>query len=103
MTNPSIRDSKIPCQNCRKGTLYWNHEEKLYVCIECGTQEPALKTWIDAAEYRKKKKQKKRDIERQWALEILGVKDQLKTPKKSKQEKDWDEILELIEEKESKT
>jgi hypothetical protein len=101
LTKPSVRDSRIPCPNCKKGTLYWNPEEKLYVCIECGIQEAALKTWISAAEYRQEKKQQKREKERQWALDILGVKDQLASPKKSKKEQEWAELIDLIEEEES--
>ncbi|UCG03029.1 MAG: hypothetical protein JSW11_03385 [Candidatus Heimdallarchaeota archaeon] len=98
-----MRDSKIPCPNCKKGTLFWNPEEKLYVCTECGIQEAALKTWISAAEHRQKIKQRKREKERQWALNILGVKDQLKSPKKTKQEQEWDELIEMIKKKESKS
>jgi len=98
-----VRDSRIPCPNCKKGTLYWNSEEKLYVCIECGIQEAALKTWISAAEYRQERKQLKREKERQWALDILNIKDQLTPPKKSKQEQEWDEILDMIKKKESES
>ena len=100
---PSVRDSKIPCRNCEKGTLFWNSEEGLYVCIKCGIQEAALKTWIDAAEYRQEKLRKKREKERKWALDILGIKDQLVKPKKSKKEQEWEEIIEMIEKKESNT
>ncbi|MFX0087001.1 MAG: hypothetical protein ACFFAU_15190 [Candidatus Hodarchaeota archaeon] len=100
---PSVRDSKIPCRNCQKGTLFWNSEEGLYVCIVCGIQEAALKTWIDAAEYRQEKLRKKKEKEREWALDILGMKDQLKKPKKSKTEQEWEEIIKLIEKKESDT
>ena len=96
MSNPNVRDSSIPCKECKKGTLYWNPDESVYVCINCGVQEKALKTWIDAAEYRKKKKQQKRLRERQWALEILGVKDQLNPPKKSKRKNEWGKFIEKI-------
>ena len=96
MPNPLIRDSSIPCKECKEGTLYWNPEESVYVCITCGVQEKALKTWIDAAEHRKKKKQQKRLRERQWALDILGVKDQLNPPKKSKRENEWEKFIEKI-------
>ncbi len=98
-----MRDSRIPCPNCKNGTLYWNPEEKLYVCPECGIQEAALKTWIESAEHRQEKKQRKREKERQWALNILGVKDQLKPPKKSKQEEEWAELIDLIKKKESES
>ncbi len=94
-----MRDSRIPCRNCSQGTLFWNPEEKLYVCTECGIQEAALKTWIDAAEYRQKKKKRKRDKERQWALDILGVKDNLKKKKKSKREEEWAEIIDKVSKK----
>lgn len=100
LSKPTIRDSRIPCRNCTKGTLFWNSEERLYVCTKCGIQEAALETWIDAAEYRKKKRKQKNKKERQWALEIFGVKDQLKKPIKSKKEKEWEEIIEMIEKKE---
>jgi hypothetical protein len=103
---PSVRDSRIPCRNCKEGTLFWNSEEGLYVCIKCGVQEAALETWIDAATYRQKKKRKKKDKERQWALNILGMKDQLKkpkTPKKSNKEKEWEELIKKIEKKGSNT
>ena len=99
MSRPTVRDSRIPCRNCSKGTLYWNPEEKIYVCTECGIQEAALKTWIDAAEYRQKKKKRKRENDRQWALDILGVKDILKKPKKSKKEEEWADIIEKISQK----
>ena len=75
----------------------------MYVCTECGIQEAALKTWINAAEHRQEKKQQKREKERQWALNILGVKDQLKPPKKSKQEQEWAELIDLIKKKESES
>ena len=103
LPKPTIRDSSIPCRNCNKGTLFWNSEEKLYVCTKCGIQEAALETWIDAAQYRKKKIKRKNEKERQWALEILGVKDQLKKPIKpikSKKEKEWEEIIKMIDKKE---
>ena len=98
-----MRDSRIPCPNCKKGTLFWNSEEKLYVCTECGIQEAALKTWISAAEYRQKKKQRKRERERQWALNILGIKDKLASPKKSKREQEWNDIIDKIKKKESES
>ncbi|MFX1282218.1 MAG: hypothetical protein ACFFB5_01125 [Promethearchaeota archaeon] len=101
MSKPPVRDSRIPCPNCKKGTLFWNPEEKLYVCIKCGIQEAALETWINAAEHRQKKRLQKREKERQWVLNILGVNDQL--TKKSKQEKEWEEIKDLIKKKESKS
>ena len=98
-----MRDSRIPCLNCKKGNLFWNPEEKLYVCTNCGVQEAALKTWINAAEHRKKKKLTKRQKDRQWALDILGVEDRLKNPKKTDREKEWEEIIDLIEKKESES
>lgn len=98
-----MRDSRIPCRNCKKGTLFWNPEEKLYVCTKCGIQEAALETWINAAEHRQKKKLQKREKERQWALNILGVKDRLKSPRKSKREQEWEEIIDLIKKKKSKS
>jgi transcription initiation factor TFIIIB Brf1 subunit/transcription initiation factor TFIIB len=100
LPKPTVRDSRIPCRNCNKGTLFWNSEEGLYVCTQCGIQEAALDTWIDAAQYREQKRMKKKNKERQWALEILGVKDQLNKPIKSKKEKDWEEIIDKIENKE---
>ncbi|UCE13732.1 MAG: TFIIB-type zinc finger domain-containing protein [Candidatus Heimdallarchaeota archaeon] len=102
LSKPPVRDSRIPCPNCKKGTLFWNSEEKLYVCTKCGVQEPALKTWISAAEHRHRKKQQKHDNERQWALNILGVKDGLVPPQKSKREQEWEEIIDLVKKKESK-
>lgn len=60
-----------------------------------------MKTWISAGEYRQEKKQLKREKERQWALEILGVEDQLTPPKKSKKEQEWAELIDLIKKKES--
>jgi hypothetical protein len=98
-----VRDSRIPCRDCKKGTLFWNPEEKLYVCTNCGIQEAALETWIIAAEHRQKKKLTKREKDRQWALDILGVKDRLKLPKKSDREKEWEEIIDQIEKKESES
>ncbi|UCG89857.1 MAG: hypothetical protein JSU57_05190, partial [Candidatus Heimdallarchaeota archaeon] len=89
--------------NCKKGTLYWNPEEKLYVCITCGIQEAALETWINAAEHRQEKRAQKREKERQWALNILGIENRLNSPKKSKQEKEWEEIIDLIKKKESES
>ncbi len=103
LSKPPVRDSRILCRACKRGTLFWNPEEKLYVCTACGIQEPALEIWIDAAEHRQKKKQQKREKERQWALDILGVKDQLKTPKKSKQEQEWEEIINKVKKKESQS
>jgi len=99
LSKPTIRDSRIPCKNCRKGTLHWNTEEKLYVCNECGIQEGALKTWIESAVYRKGKKEKKNETERKWALDILGVKDGLQKPRKSRKEQEWSEIIEKIKRK----
>ncbi len=75
----------------------------MYVCTKCGIQEAALETWINAAEYRQKKKLQKREKERQWALNILGVKDRLKPSRKSKQEQEWEEIIDLIKKKKSKS
>ena len=98
-----MRDSRILCRNCKKGTLFWNPEEKLYVCTKCGIQEAALETWINAAEHRQKKKLQKREKERQWALNILGVKDRPKSPRKSKREQEWEEIIDLIKKKKSKS
>ncbi len=98
-----MRDSRIPCPNCKRGTLFWNPEEKLYVCIKCGIQEAALETWINAAEHRHKKKVEKREKEHQWALNILGIKDRLHPPKKSKLEQKWEEIINLIKKKETKS
>ncbi|MFX0014182.1 MAG: hypothetical protein ACFFB2_06805 [Promethearchaeota archaeon] len=103
MSKPPVRDSLIPCTNCKEGTLFWNPEEKLYVCINCGIQEAALGTWISAAEHREIKREKKREEERQWALDILGVKDRLNPSKKSKQEEEWAEIIDLIKKKKSKS
>ena len=100
MADSTIRDSKIPCPNCKKGTLFWQPDEKIYVCTKCGVQEEALKTWIGAAEHREKKKVRKRQKDRQWALDILGLKDELKTPNKSNQERLWDDIESLIKSKE---
>ncbi len=101
LTNLHIRNSKIPCKECGKGTLYWNPEESVYVCIECGIQEKALKTWIGAAEHRKMKKEKKREKERKWALDILGIKDKLNSQKKTKKEREWSDIIEKIEQKDN--
>lgn len=101
LSKPPVHDSRILCPNCKNGTLFWNSEEKLYVCTKCGIQEPALKTWISAAEHRQKKKQQKLDKERQWALDILGVKDRLTLPKKSKQEQEWEKIIDLVKKKDS--
>lgn len=98
-----MRDSRIPCPSCKKGTLFWNPEEKLYVCTKCGIQEAALKTWINAAEHRQDKKLRKREKDRQWALNILGVEDQLKPPKKSKREREWAELIDSIKKKESES
>ncbi|MHA2243639.1 MAG: hypothetical protein ACXADY_01590 [Candidatus Hodarchaeales archaeon] len=75
----------------------------MYVCTKCGIQEAALETWINAAEHRQKKKLQKHEKERQWALNILGVKDRLKSPKKSKQEEEWEEITDMIKKKKSKS
>ncbi len=75
----------------------------MYVCTKCGIQEAALETWINAAEHRQKKKQQKREKERQWALNILGVKDRPKPPRKSKREQEWEEIIDLIKKKKSKS
>lgn len=102
MSNSTIRDSRIPCPNCKEGTLFWKPDEKLYVCANCGVQEAALKTWIGAAEHRQKKKVLQRERERQWALDILGVKDGLKPKKKGEQEKLWNDIESLIKSKEKK-
>jgi len=102
LSKPPVRDSRIPCHNCEQGTLFWNPDETVYVCTNCGVQEEALKTWIGAAQYRQKKKKTKREKERQWALDILGIKDRLKSPKKSKREEEWADIIESIEKKESK-
>ena len=99
MTKPTIRDSRIPCKNCSEGTLHWNPEEKLYVCQKCGIQEAALKTWIESAVHRKGKKKKKREKERNWALNILGVEDGLKKPKKLRKEQEWSEIIEKVKRK----
>jgi len=96
LSKPTIRDSRIPCKNCPKGTLHWNPEEKLYVCNECGIQEAALKTWIESAVYRKGKKKKRKEKERQWALDILGVENGLQKPKKSRKEQEWAEIIEKV-------
>ncbi len=98
-----MRDSRIPCPNCKNGTLFWNPEERLYVCTKCGIQEAALETWINAAEHRKKKKLQKHEKERQWALDILGVEDRLNSPKKQKQEQEWEDIIDLIKKKESES
>jgi len=98
-----VRDSRIPCPNCKNGTLFWNPEERLYVCTKCGIQEAALETWINAAEHRKKKKLQKREKERQWALDILGVENRLNPPKKQKQEQEWEDIIDLIKKKESES
>ncbi len=102
MSNPTIRDSRIPCPNCKQGTLYWRPDAKLYVCTKCGIQEAALKTWIGAAEHRQKKKKLMREQERQWALDILGIEDELKQKKKTKQEKLWEDVESLIKKKEKK-
>ena len=99
MSKPPIRDSRIPCKNCHNGTLYWNSEESLYVCQNCGIQKAALKSWIESAVYREGKKKKKREKERNWALNILGVEDGLQKPKKSKKEQEWSEIIEKIKRK----
>lgn len=96
LSKPTIRDSRIPCKNCNSSTLYWNPEEKLYVCPECGIQEDALSTWIKAGKHRISKKEKKKKKDRQWALDVLGIKDQLKKPKKSKKEQEWAEIIERV-------
>ena len=98
MAKPTVRDSRIPCRNCSEGTLHWNPEEKLYVCTNCGIQEAALKTWIGAGKYRKEKKKRMREKERQWALDILGQKDLLTQPKKSKKEEEWADIIERVKE-----
>ncbi|MFX0212218.1 MAG: hypothetical protein ACFFDT_39965 [Candidatus Hodarchaeota archaeon] len=103
MSKPPVRDSRIPCQNCNQGTLFWNPEESVYVCMKCGIQEEALKTWIGAAQSRQKKKKKKQEKERQWALEILGIKDRLKSPRKSKLEEEWADIIKTIKNRESKS
>ncbi|WP_455140208.1 hypothetical protein [Candidatus Hodarchaeum mangrovi] len=102
MGRPPIRDSRIPCPNCKKSTLFWNSEEKIYVCTLCGIQEPALETWISSGVYRQQKKKNRRVKERQWALDILGVKDKLNQTKLSDAEQQWDEIKRLIEEKNKK-
>ncbi|MHA1974691.1 MAG: hypothetical protein ACTSW1_16970 [Candidatus Hodarchaeales archaeon] len=102
MSKPTVRDSLIPCPNCRKGTLYWNPEEKLYVCTTCGIQEAALKTWVKAGEHRQKKKNRKKEKDRQWALNILGLQDKLKAEKKTNEEKQWDDIVKMIKEKQEK-
>ena len=96
MAKPPVRDSRIPCRNCSEGTLHWNPEEKLYVCINCGIQEDALKTWIGAGKNRQEKKKRRREKERQWALNILGQKDLLRKPKKSKKEQEWADIIERV-------
>ena len=96
MPKPTVRDSKIPCKNCSTGTLHWNPEEKLYVCINCGIQEAALQTWIKSAEHRIDKKKKRREKERQKVLNIMGLKDGLKKPKKSKKEEEWSDIIEKV-------
>ncbi|MFX0172162.1 MAG: hypothetical protein ACFE9L_09595 [Candidatus Hodarchaeota archaeon] len=103
MSKPPVRDSKIPCNNCNEGTLFWNPDESVYVCIKCGIQEEALKTWIGTAQFRQKKKKLKREKERQWALDILGIKDRLKSPKKSKQEEEWADIIKSIKTRESES
>jgi len=103
MVRPSIRDSRIPCPNCKKSTLYWNSEEKIYVCTLCGVQEPALKTWISSGVHRQQKKKNRREMERQWALDILGVKDKLNQPELSDVEQQWDVIRRLSEKKNEKT
>lgn len=102
MVRPSIRDSLIPCPNCKKSTLFWNSEEKIYVCTLCGVQEPALKTWINSGVYRDKKKKNRREMERQWALDILGVNDKLNQPELSDEEQQWNDIIQLIEKKDKK-
>ncbi|MFW9777275.1 MAG: hypothetical protein ACFFE8_00395 [Candidatus Heimdallarchaeota archaeon] len=91
-----MRDSRIPCRECKDGTLHWNKEETIYVCTSCGVQEDALPTWIEAAEHRQKKGKQKREKERQWALDVLGIKDKLVSSKKTKKEKEWEELIEKI-------
>jgi hypothetical protein len=66
------------------------------VCTECGIQEAALKTWIDAGKYRQEKRKRMREKDRQWALNILGQKDLLAKPKKSKKEQEWAEIVKRV-------
>ena len=99
MSKPAIRNSRIPCKNCQNGTLHWNPEEKLYVCNKCGIQDAALETWIESAVYRNEKKSKRKEKDRQWALGVLGVKDGLKKPKKSRKEQEWSEIIEKVKRK----
>lgn len=96
LPDPPVRDSTIPCKECKDGTLFWNPDESIYVCTSCGVQEKALKTWISAAEHRKRKKEQKKSRERQWALDIMGVKDKLNSPKKSKRENEWTKFIEKI-------
>jgi hypothetical protein len=102
MNQPNIRDSRIPCPNCKRGTLYWNSEEKIYVCTQCGIQEAALKTWVNAGVHRQKKREQKKANERQWALNILGMEDKLAKHKRTEAEQEWDEIVELIKKKKEK-
>jgi hypothetical protein len=64
--------------------------------LTCGVQEDALPTWIAAAEHRQKKQKRKREKERQWALDVLGIKDKLVPPKKNKKEKEWEDLIEKI-------
>lgn len=99
MDKPVARDSLIPCKNCKIGTLHWNPEEKLYVCNKCGIQEQALKTWISSAERRQYKKERKIENDRQWAMDLLGVKENRKKPKKSKKEKEWEKIINKVKDK----
>lgn len=91
-----MRDSRIPCRECKKGTLHWNKKETLYVCTTCGVQEEALPTWIAAAVHRQTKQERNREKERQWALDILGLQDKLVPPKKTKKEKEWEELIKKI-------
>ena len=58
-----------------------------------------MKTWIESAVHRKGKKRRKKEKERNWALDILGVEDGLKKPKKSRKEQDWSEIIEKVKRK----
>jgi hypothetical protein len=103
LVKPPVRDSKIPCQECKKGTLFWNPEESVYVCTNCGVQAKALETWIASAQHRQNKKRKIRERDRKWALNILGIEDKLEKSKKSRKEEEWDELMKKVKEKGAKS
>ncbi|MFX1511096.1 MAG: hypothetical protein ACFFCQ_00705 [Promethearchaeota archaeon] len=76
--------------------MAWNPDETCYVCTTCGTQQEALKTWKKSARIRKNRREQKIEEEREWVLDILGIKKEEEDSDKEKDplEREWADLIE---------